>query len=148
MGSVLSYPSFDNYDFRHGGAEDTYSIAIDSERISGLAILALQVPKLRCRSESTPDPRVVNQHHWLIGPYRNAETYGGGLARTCDATWRMNMENQPIQPMNALNVHEFDVRIFDARDLVVSVVPLHAPATATTESWIFEMDPRGSSIPE
>jgi hypothetical protein len=60
----------------------------------------------------------------------------------------MNMENQPMQPMNALNVHEFDVRIFDARDLVVSVVPLHAPSSATTESWIFEMDPRGSSMAE
>jgi len=50
--------------------------------------------------------------------------------------------------MNALNVHEFDIRIFDARDLVVSVVPLHAPSSAITESWIFEMDPRGSSMSE
>ena len=45
------------------------------------------------------------------------------------------MENQPIQPMNALNVHEFDVRIFDARDLVVSVVPLLAPWSATAENY-------------
>ena len=91
---------------------------------------------------------LLTKHHWVVGPYRNAETYDRGLARTCDVTWRMNMENQPLQPMNALNVHEFDVRIFDARDLVVSDVPLRAPASATTESWIFEMDPRGSSIPE
>ena len=58
------------------------------------------------------------------------------------------MHNHPMERMNAQNVDQFDVRIFDARDLVVSVVPLRAPSSATTESWIFEMDPRGSSMAE
>jgi hypothetical protein len=56
------------------------------------------------------------------------------------------MHNHPTERMNAQNVDQFDVRIFDARDLVVSVVPLHSPSSATTESWIFEIDPRGSSM--
>jgi hypothetical protein len=60
----------------------------------------------------------------------------------------MKMSNQRTQPMNAGNVHEFDVRIFDARDLVVSIVSLQFPSSATTESWVFEMDPRGSSMGE
>jgi len=47
------------------------------------------------------------------------------------------MHNHPMERMNAQNVDQFDVRIFDARDLVVSVVPLRAPSSATTESWIF-----------
>ena len=58
------------------------------------------------------------------------------------------MHNHPMERMNAQNVDQFDVRIFDARDLVVSVVPLSSPSSATTESWIFEMDPRGSSMAE
>ena len=45
------------------------------------------------------------------------------------------MHDMPIQPMRAENVEEFDVRIFDARDLVVSIVPLQAPWGATAEEY-------------
>ena len=53
----------------------------------------------------------------------------GQLAR------RINMHYQPIGPMTAENVEEFDVRICDSRDLVVSVVPIHAPWSASVESY-------------
>jgi hypothetical protein len=42
---------------------------------------------------------------------------------------------EPTGPMTAENVEDFDVRIFDSRDLVVSVVPLHAPWSATAENY-------------
>ena len=58
------------------------------------------------------------------------------------------MTDKPIGPMTAESVEAFEVRIFAARDLVVSVVPLHAPWGATAESWIFETDPRPSVSPE
>lgn len=45
------------------------------------------------------------------------------------------MHDNPIEPMRADNVEEFDVRIFDAHDLVVSVVPLRAPWSATAEEY-------------
>ena len=45
------------------------------------------------------------------------------------------MHDEPIQPINAANVEEFDVWIFDSQDLVVSVIPLHAPMNATTENY-------------
>jgi len=45
------------------------------------------------------------------------------------------MHDTPIEPMNAENVEEFDVLIFDARDLIVSVVPHHAPWSAMTEQY-------------
>lgn len=45
------------------------------------------------------------------------------------------MHDQPIEPMSANNVEEFDVWIFDSRDLVVSVIPHHAPLDATTENY-------------
>ena len=45
------------------------------------------------------------------------------------------MHDKPIEPMRAENVEEFDVRIFDARDLVVSIVPLQAPWSATAEEY-------------
>jgi hypothetical protein len=38
-------------------------------------------------------------------------------------------------PMSAENVEEFDVWIFDSQDLVVSVVPRHAPWCAATEDY-------------
>jgi hypothetical protein len=47
----------------------------------------------------------------------------------------MKMRNKPIEPMRAENVEEFEVRIFDGRDLVVSVVPLLAPWSATAENY-------------
>ena len=45
------------------------------------------------------------------------------------------MQDKPIEPMNAENVHDFDVWIFDSRDLVVSVVPLLAPLSVTMENY-------------
>ena len=45
------------------------------------------------------------------------------------------MHDTPIEPMNAENVGEFDVWIFDARDLIISVVPHHAPWSAMTEEY-------------
>jgi hypothetical protein len=45
------------------------------------------------------------------------------------------MNDKPIEPMSASNVEEFDVWIFDSLDLVVSVIPHHAPLNATTENY-------------
>jgi len=45
----------------------------------------------------------------------------------------MTMHDTPIEPMNSENVEEFDVWIFDARDLIVSAVPDHAPWSAIAE---------------
>ena len=45
------------------------------------------------------------------------------------------MHDEPMRLMTAENVEEFDVRICDARDLVVSVVPLDAPWSATAENY-------------
>ena len=47
----------------------------------------------------------------------------------------MNMHNEPIRSMTAENVEQFDVLIFDSRDLVVSVVPLGAPWSVATENY-------------
>jgi hypothetical protein len=48
---------------------------------------------------------------------------------------RTDMHDESIGPMSVENVEEFDVWIFDSRDLVVSVVPHHAPGNATTEEY-------------
>lgn len=45
------------------------------------------------------------------------------------------MHDESIGPMSVGNVEEFDVWIFDSRDLVASVVPQHAPWSATTEEY-------------
>jgi hypothetical protein len=45
------------------------------------------------------------------------------------------MQDKPIEPMSAGNVEEFDVWIFDSQELVVSVIPHHAPLNATTENY-------------
>jgi hypothetical protein len=45
------------------------------------------------------------------------------------------MHNDTIGPMNVENVEDFDVWVFASRDLVVSVVPIHAPWNATTEGY-------------
>ena len=45
------------------------------------------------------------------------------------------MQDRPIEPMSAENVEEFEVRIFDSEDLVVSVIPLHAPWNTTAENY-------------
>jgi uncharacterized protein YneR len=45
------------------------------------------------------------------------------------------MHDKPFEPMSVDNVEEFDVWIFDSQDLVVSVIPHHAPLNATTEDY-------------
>lgn len=47
----------------------------------------------------------------------------------------MNMHDKPIEPMSPEDVENFDVWIFDSQDLVVSVIPLHAPLNARTENY-------------
>lgn len=47
----------------------------------------------------------------------------------------MNTHDEPIQAMTAENVEQFDVLVFDARDLVVSVVPHRAPSRAAMENY-------------
>lgn len=47
----------------------------------------------------------------------------------------MDMQDESIGRMNVENVEEFDVWVFAARDLVVSVVPHHAPWNSTTEDY-------------
>ena len=45
------------------------------------------------------------------------------------------MHDESIGPMSVENVEEFDLWIFNSRDLVASVVPHHAPWSATTEKY-------------
>jgi hypothetical protein len=45
------------------------------------------------------------------------------------------MHDEPIEPLSVENVEEFDVWIFDSRDLVASVVPHKAPWRAMTEDY-------------
>lgn len=45
---------------------------------------------------------------------------------------------EPTGPMRVENVEEFDVWIFDAHDLVVSVVPHDSPLKAATETYEIE----------
>jgi hypothetical protein len=48
---------------------------------------------------------------------------------------RLAMQDEPIKTMTAENVEEFDVWVFNSRDLVVSVLPVHAPWSAATENY-------------
>ncbi len=48
---------------------------------------------------------------------------------------RMNMHDEPIKTMTADNAEEFDVWVFNSSDLVVSVLPVHAPWNAATENY-------------
>ena len=45
------------------------------------------------------------------------------------------MNEEPIKTMTAENIEEFDVWVFNSRDLVVSVLPVHAPWSAATENY-------------
>ena len=45
------------------------------------------------------------------------------------------MHDESVGPMSVGNVEEFDVWIFNSEDLVVSIVPHHAPASATIENY-------------
>jgi len=48
---------------------------------------------------------------------------------------RMNMQKQPFNQMTSENVEEFEVRILDSHDLVISIVLVHAPWSVTTEIY-------------
>ena len=94
----------------------------------------------------TPNQRRLKPEGQLIALWaeklRRTAASGGPLwSRTRDRlnqpiqlSWRMNMHDEPIGPMSAENVEEFDVWIFESRDLVVSVIPLHAPWSVTAEN--------------
>ncbi|HSZ16241.1 MAG: hypothetical protein WBV28_02995 [Terracidiphilus sp.] len=45
------------------------------------------------------------------------------------------MHEQPLETMTAANVEEFDVWVFNARNLVVAVLPVQAPWNAATENY-------------
>lgn len=45
------------------------------------------------------------------------------------------MQDTPMEPMSAENIEEFDVLIFESRDLVVSVIPRRAPWKLATENY-------------
>ena len=47
----------------------------------------------------------------------------------------MNTREDPIGPMSVENVEDFDVWIFESRDLVVAAVPHQPPWNATTEKY-------------
>jgi hypothetical protein len=49
--------------------------------------------------------------------------------------WRIKMNDTPIEPMSAENVEEFDVWIFESRDLVVSIIPHQIPWKLATEEY-------------
>jgi hypothetical protein len=50
-------------------------------------------------------------------------------------SWRINMQDTPIEQMNAENVEEFAVLIFESRDLEVSVISFRDPFRITTEHY-------------
>lgn len=58
-----------------------------------------------------------------------------GLGQLLQLPERMNMNDTPIEPMSAENVEEFDVLIFESRDLLVSVIPRWAPWRLQTENY-------------
>lgn len=45
------------------------------------------------------------------------------------------MQDIPIEPMSAENVEEFEVLIFESRDLEVSVIPLLVPWKLAMENY-------------
>ena len=45
------------------------------------------------------------------------------------------MRKQPLGPMTSENVEEFEIRILDSHDLVVSIVLVHAPWTVIAEEY-------------
>ena len=52
---------------------------------------------------------------------------------------RIQMQDTPIEPMNAMNVEDFEVLIFESRDLVASVVPRLAPWKLVVENYEIEL---------
>jgi hypothetical protein len=54
------------------------------------------------------------------------------------------MHDESGEQMSVANVDEFDVLISDAPDLVVSVIPHHAPWNATNEEY--DISPDGNPL--
>ena len=50
----------------------------------------------------------------------------------------MSAYSDPSEPMQSGNVDEFEVLVFDATDLVVSVIPIQAPWNASSENYSLE----------
>jgi hypothetical protein len=53
----------------------------------------------------------------------------------------MNSYSEPPQSMRSGNVEDFEVWVFDANDLVISVIPIHAPWNASSEKYYVENSP-------
>jgi hypothetical protein len=51
-------------------------------------------------------------------------------------SWRMNMQEQSFGRMTSDNVEEFEVRILDSPDLVVSIVLVRAPWSVIAEQYL------------
>jgi hypothetical protein len=51
---------------------------------------------------------------------------------------RNNMADRFPRKMTPNNVEEFDIWVFEARDLVTSVVQIHAPWSAAVEDYQFD----------
>jgi hypothetical protein len=45
------------------------------------------------------------------------------------------MQEQPFTQMTSENVEEFEVRILDSHDLIISIVLVHAPWSVTAEKY-------------
>jgi hypothetical protein len=45
------------------------------------------------------------------------------------------MSDRSLTPMTPGNVEDFDIWVFEARDLVVSVVPIQAPWSVAVENY-------------
>ena len=58
-----------------------------------------------------------------------------GLDHKLQLPGRIDMQDTPIQPMSAENVEEFDILIFESRDLLVSIIPRRAPWKLATEDY-------------
>ncbi len=50
------------------------------------------------------------------------------------------MHEQSFGPMTSENVEEFEVRILDSTDLMVSIVLVHAPWSVTAEKYQFSQE--------
>ena len=50
----------------------------------------------------------------------------------------MNSYSDPSQSMTSGNVDKFEVWVFDASDLAVSVIPIQAPWNASSENYSLE----------
>ena len=56
----------------------------------------------------------------------------------CDVLRQFNMSDRSLTTMTPKNVEDFDIWVFEASDLVASVVPLQAPWSAAVENYQFD----------